>query len=814
MFRSYLKNSLRNLRKYKLFTIINIAGLSISVAFCLLLFFHIRHEQSYDNFHLKKNKLFRLEKSDMWKKKEEAPNANWLSFLTRKDDIRMSLIFPLIVAGDMERNFPEIENVLPIKDEGSSFIHVNNQNYKENHTLFVGKSFFESLSFTMLAGDPKTALEDKGNVVLSKSLARKYFGNTNPLGKIIMFTSRDSTLFTVAGVVEDAPVNSGIRYDVILPLEGNSDYEENLKRGFNTMNYLMLVELKDNIDVGQFETKMNKWVKNYFTVPYLEKKEWADKELVAKMQWTLRPIADAHYNVSSPWGHYTNAKNLYQLACLVIIILVLASINYVLLTVANSASRSREIGVRKIMGANKGSVVMQSWVETQLIVLFAVLLGFISAWLLLPTYNKLTESIISVTEFSIPEIVAALIIMSAVLGLLAGYYPALIISNMKPISLVRNSQTFKINPRFSRIMIVAQYTSCIVLMMAAYVINSQMNFVFNRDLGFDKEQVLMVENQGFDMERTKRIRDRFETWAPSEPTIINYSSMNGGLSGGGNTNSFKLNGEQQWLRQLSVDYDYFKMLDLKVVQGRVFSKTISADTSSIIRPSVVNETLFKMLGSEAKIGVYNEDIKSTIIGVVKDYHFESLAKKIEPQQHVLGRKYSQYFLFKIQAGQMQAAIKKIEKEWKDITAGLPFEFTFLDKDIAKMYEADMRWQKLVQASCLLAVIIACMGLFGLSAINASNRTKEVGIRKILGADIKDIVTSLSRNFIGMIAISILIAVPIAWWIMNSWLQDFEYRIVITPWMFVVVALAAIGIALLTVSYQAIKAAITNPVERV
>jgi putative ABC transport system permease protein len=288
--------------------------------------------------------------------------------------------------------------------------------------------------------------------------------------------------------------------------------------------------------------------------------------------------------------------------------------------------------------------------------------------------------------------------------------------------------------------------------------------------------------------------------------------MNGGLDGSYNTNGFQLNGEQKWMKQLSVDYNYFDMLGIKFVEGRPFSKSISSDTSNTTRPSVVNETLFKMLGKDAKVGVYNEALHSTIIGVVKDYNFETLSRKIEPEEHVLAKNYEEYFMFKIRAGQMQRFLSLLQKEWKEASDNYPFEYTFMDQTIAKMYEADSSWQKIIQESCFFAIFIACMGLFGLSAINASNRTKEIGIRKVLGANIKDIVATLSSSFIVMVAVSILIAVPIAYWIMNKWLEDFAYRIGLNWWMFVAVGLIALVIALLTVSFQAIKVALANPVD--
>jgi putative ABC transport system permease protein len=409
------------------------------------------------------------------------------------------------------------------------------------------------------------------------------------------------------------------------------------------------------------------------------------------------------------------------------------------------------------------------------------------------------------------EIMPALLVLCIVLGLIAGYYPALVISKLKPVSIIKSFQTLKINPRFSKVMVVLQYTSCVVLMIAAYIINKQMNYINNKDLGFDKEQVLMVQNPTWDSKFTINTRDRLRAFASSQPYISAFSGMNGGLNGSYSTNGFKLNGEQKWRIQLTVDYDYFEMLGIKFLQGRPFSRAFASDTSRKNRVAVVNETLFNLMGDSAKLGQYCGPLRVTIIGVVKDYHFETLSKKIEPEEHVLATGYESKFMFKVKAGQMQHAISAIEKEWKTIT-DYPFEFTFLDETITKMYEADMRWQKTIQVSCFFAIFIACMGLFGLSAINAINRTKEIGIRKVLGASVKDIVATLSSSFLLMIFISILIATPIAWWVMNKWLEDFAYRINISWWMFAIVGTLALLIAFCTISFQAIKAAVANPVK--
>jgi len=733
------------------------------------------------------------------------------SFLTKSDDVENSLGFPLIVGIDMQKVFPEIKSMTRFQAHEPQLVKANNAIYNKTRVLYADDNFFNNFSFHIKKGNAKTALQSINNVIISESAAKKYFGKAEAIGKTIQLVSDTTRLFMVAAIAEDAPANSSIQYDVVIPLMADPGYAENIEQKFNQNSHLLVVELNENISAAQFENKLNEWARKYFAQPFVVYGQSYTNKIDANFHWHLRPLADCHYNASGGWGHYTNAKNIYQLACLVIIILLIASLNYVLLVISNAASRSQEVGVRKVMGANRRAIILQFWVETQIVVVISVIIGLALTSLMLPLFNSVIGSDLNFADFSWKEIIPALLILCVVLGIIAGYYPALIISKMKIVSIIKSFQTFKINPRFSKVMVVLQYTACVVLMISAFIISRQMNYINNKDLGFDKEQVLMVTNPTFDSDFTKRTRNLLMNFSKTQPCITQFSGMNGGLDGGYDLNGFKLNGEQKWRKEISVDYNYFDMLGIKFLQGRPFSSAIASDTSIKMRPVIVNETLFNMLGKTAKLGQYCEPIYSTIIGVVKDYNFETLSKKIEPQEHRLTSGYEMYFMFKIKAGQTQQAISKIEKEWKSIT-DYPFEYTFLDQTIKKMYDADLRWQKTIQASSFFAIFIACMGLFGLSAINAINRTKEVGIRKVLGASVKEIVVTLSSNFLIMVAIAIFIATPLAWWIMNKWLEDFAYRIHISWWMFVLVGASAILIAFATVSFQAIKAALMNPVK--
>jgi putative ABC transport system permease protein len=812
MLRNYIKIAWRNLRNNRIFSVINIVGLSFSIAFCLLLFFYIRKEQSYDTFSENKDRLFRFESTKLLDNTDKKPSSHLLSFLTKDNEVNNGLVTSLIIGRDIQQNFPEVKSITRFEDAYNSFVRLNKRVFKIKDVLYADDNFFKTFSFHIIRGNAEALRTSVNNAVISENMARKYFGNTEAIGKTIYLIGDSTQLFTVAAIAENTPDNSSIQYDIVLPLQADPDYETNIKERFNHSSHILILELKDGVSVSSFENKMNLWAKKYFVEPVAaEFSKFTNDVDFTKYRWYLRPFADCHYNISSPWGHYTDAKNIYQLTCLVIIILLLASLNYVLLVISNASARSQEVGVRKVMGANRKSIIMQFWVETQIIILISVVIGLVLALLLLPLFNDIIAADLQISNISLKDILPAVLVLCFSLGILAGYYPALIISKMKPLSILKSFRTFKINPYFSRVLVVLQYTGSVALMISAFIINRQMHYISNKDLGFDKEQVLMVTNPTWDFDVTRHLKEVLSNFAKSRSYISQFSGMNGGLNGAYNTNSFILNGEHEERKQLTVDYGYFEMLGIKILQGRTFSRSFSADTSKKIHPAVVNETLFNMLGEKAKLGEYCEPIHATIIGIVKDYHFETLSKQIGPEEHVLGNNFVSNFMFKVNPAHMQQAIEEIGKEWKTIS-DYPFEFNFLDETITNMYEPDMRWQKTIQSSCFFAIFIACMGLFGLSAINAINRTKEIGIRKVLGASVKDIAVTLSSSFMKMVTIAIIIATPVSYWIMSKWLEDFAYRIDISWWMFVMVGVIAFIIALATTSFQTIKAAVVNPVD--
>jgi putative ABC transport system permease protein len=801
MLKNYLLVAWRNLLRNPTLSLINLVGLSISVAFSALLFFHIRYEQSFDRFHANGGRLYRLEMTDVWAGGQER-NTH-------------ALEFPLVVGRDLKNQFPEVSSFIRFEDMsshmGDQLIRAGNQVYKERDVYYSDTTFLTHFSYPLLKGDPRKALSLPGNVVLSASTAKKYFGDQDPVGKTIELVSDSNRPFRVTGVVQDAPHNSSIQYSMIIPLTAYPRYTTDMAERFNNMEYLTVVELKPGVDKAALEQKLNAWMRTYFLPDIAQGDQWKP-EVQKAFRWYLRPMADGHFDASAPWGHFTDMQSIYQLACIVVVILLLAALNYVLITVSNAAGRSQEIGVRKVMGAGRGSVILQFWVETQLIVLIATAVGMGLAVAGVPFLKSVIGSGVGYADISWSEVLVAALVLAVVLGLLAGYYPASLVSRLKPVSVLKSFSAFRIRPRFSRILVVVQFSCCVVLMMAAFVIDRQMEYINHKDLGFDKDQVLMIHNTVGDPVFTRRVKERLDAFAKTQPSILYYSTMNNGLAGGANTTGFQLEGKRQSMKVLTVDYDYFEMLGLKVVKGRVFNKDFPTDTVRKARVMVVNESMWKLLGKHAKLGVFDDAIYGTIIGVVKDYHFENLSQPVQPLEHRLIGNFAGDFLFKVRAGEMQPTIAALQSVWKAVTNNYPFEYTFLDQSIAQMYEADMRWRKSVQISGAFAILIACLGLFGLSAISVANRMKEIGIRKVLGATVGDLAVTLSAGFLVMILVAFAIAAPVAGWLMNRWLQGYAARIEVAWWMYTLVGLAALTVALATISMQVWKAARANPVD--
>jgi putative ABC transport system permease protein len=812
MFKNYLKIAWRNLLRKKTYTAINVFGLSLGIAFCLLVYLYVAHERSFDTFHTKADRIYRIESSSFHALgQSKQPEKRLFSIFPQQEEEKNQIVMPVVLAPELTTSFPEIKQTLRLKAGWRETVRYNNQSFREEKALYVDANFFELFTFPLVYGDASTALAAPNNVVISQAIAKKYFGSENPIGKTLEFIWEKPVLFTITGVAKAAPANSSIQFEFLLPIEGHPGYENYIKSGLNTSSVLTFVELREGTSRQAFAEKLDNFGRTYFKSMidgYLER----NKNYQAKdFHLSLRPLTEAHYTIASPWGHYTSLKNIYQLVCLTILILVIACLNYFLLTLTNTAARMQEVGLRKVVGALRWQIIGQFWIETQLLVCMAVVVGWLLTLTFLPYFNQITDARIEITAAQASGILVALLVTALAVGVLAGFYPALFISGARPLSIIKRHQTFRISPGLSRTLVVLQYTSCISLLIGSLGIASQMRYINTKDLGFDKEQVLIVENPDWgNFEKTLATAQRLQAFSAAEPTLAGFTAAGHTFSTGFDTYMYTIDGKQQGVMVMRVDYNYATMMKLEIVQGRDFSPDFPSDTSTTDRAVLVNETLFNMLGKEAEVGRFNQLLGCRIIGVVKDYHYASLTSPIGPAIHRLEPQRANFFWFKLQRGDALQTIKKIQNRWKVLTGNAPFTYTFLDEDVAKMYASQQQWLKTIYAATLFAIVVACLGLFGLSGINALNRTKEIGIRKVLGASAGQILVLLNKDTLLLAGVSFVLAVPLGYYFMYQWLQDFAYRIELGWELFALAGAIGACTALLAVSYHSIKAALTNP----
>ncbi len=828
MIKINLKLALRNIFRNKLYTAINIVGLGVASAFCILVYLYVKNEQSFDRFHCDQDRLYRVEESDMFGSfRSQAPQTNFFSFLMKDAEVKRMVSTPLVLAGDLKRNFPEIENAVRIKTLYNPIIRVGDKSFKENgdNAAYVDADFFKLFNFPLLTGNAANVLSGRSQVVISERLAKKYFGNENPVGKTL---AMDNSLFTIGGIAKNFPENSSFQFDLMIPRDADPDYADGMKQGTNSFSDYLVIELKRGTNLSQFQNKLVAFGKTYFRGFAETMAKSNPKRGFKDVGIYLRPFAEAHYNQSEGWSHYTDLKNIYQLVCLTVVILLIACLNYILLTLTNAISRSQDVGVRKTIGAGRMQIVLQYYTETQLLAFISVIAGFLIASACLPFFSSLTGTMFNLASFSFGEIALLLFSLAMGLGLLAGIYPALAMSGLKPLNIMRGLSAYRISPVLSKSLVVIQFTICIVLIISALAINKQMRYINQASMGFDKDQVVLVQSpyNWMEKKKTKSLQENLYHYASTEPTIADITAASFNF-GGYNQSGFMIDGKKVLVQDLNVDYNYFSFNKILITKGRSFLRDMATDSAKLILPEpekshkrsslvrhaiVVNETFYNMLGKPS-LDVINNEIGAIIIGVCKDYHTDDLTKKISPVYHTINDNTIGYFWIKIKAGQsIPKTMDRIRNNWNQLTGNLPFSYTFMDDDVAQSYNAYLRWMATITTSCVLAIIIACLGLFGLSGLTTLNRTKEIGIRKVLGASVSDLFLLLNRGTLLLAIGSFVIAAPIALYLVHQWLDNFAYRIKPDWLLFAAAGLVAMLTAIIAVSYHTVKAAIANPVE--
>jgi putative ABC transport system permease protein len=823
--------ALRNIFRNKLYTAINIIGLGIASAFCILVYLYLKNEQSFDKFHNDVNRLYRVEESDISAKPQDAAKSkSFFSFLTKKDDQQNIVSTPPVLGPDLKQDFPEIENAIRFDGYYKPIIKVGSQNFQESekNIVFIDADFFNVFNYPLLKGDPETVLSGHNQAVISERLAKKYFGNDDPIGKTVLIPGDTKPVpVTIVGLMKDFPANSSMQFDMVMPLKSMGGYEDKMKAGINSFNETLVIKLKSNTDVARFQQKLDGFAKNYFKTITEDAQKTNPETKIADTHIYLRPLADAHYSEGGAWEHYTNLKNIYQLSCLAVLILVIACFNYILLTLTNAVSKSQDVGVRKTIGAGRLQIIAQYYTQTQLLAFISVVAGFLLAVMIMPFFDRVTGAVISLNSFSFTDLTVLLIALGIVLGILAGIYPAYAMSGLKPLNIMRGFSAYKINPVLSKSLIVVQFGVCVVLVISSLIINKQMRFVSQTEMGFDTEQVVIIEKpyEYADKQHSESLQNELYHWVDTQPFMQGAISASFSF-GGSNVNMHTLNGNKVPIDYMNADFDYFKFNKIPIVLGRDFSRDMASDSAAfqltdaqkkpegtkLRHNTIINQTLYNMLGKPA-LNVYNTTIGGVIIGVCKDYHNRDLTQSIRPAYHTVNRGGTWYYWLRIKPHQsIPAAMEKLKNEWNKITNNQPFNYSFMDDKVAQSYDAYLRWMTTITTSCVIAIILACLGLFGLSGLTTINRTKEIGIRKVLGASLSSLFILLNRGTLYLAAGAFIIAAPLAWYLANEWLQNFAYRIKPDWLLFSTAAIISVITALLAVSFHTLKAARANPVD--
>jgi len=805
MFRNYLKVAFRNLWKNKTFSFINVLGLAIGLGCFLLISLYVLDELSYDSYNKKADSIYRI-----------------------NSDIRFGggdLHLP--VTSDMmgqvlKKDYPEVEEYTRIfASSGPKLVKKGNEYIKELNSPHVDSTFFNVFTLKALKGDIKTALNEPNTVVLTKSTAKKYFNSIDVLGKTIETNDKGTTLYKVTAVVEDVPKNSHFHFDFFFSMK-NVDYQWGT---FTSHNFYTYVILKPGTDPKAFEKKFDQYIEKYVLAEakqFMQINSMEDfKKAGNKLEYTLMPLRKLHlysdrsFELSPPG----NIQYVYIFSAVALFILLIACINFMNLTTARSANRAKEVGIRKVLGTEKKNLISQFLTESTLLGVLSLILGILGAYLALPLFNDVADKSMSIQVLFSPMILPLLIALPVIVGLLAGSYPAFYLSGFRPIEVLKGKLKLgSKNGGLRSLLVVIQFATSIILIIGTIVIYRQLNYIQTKNLGFNKDQVLII-NDAYAL--NKNI-DAFKNEVLQMPGVISgtLSSFLPVSNSSRNDNSYSKeavmdskNGinMQTW----TVDYDYLKTMGISLAKGRNFSKEFGTDSSAVI----INETTAKFLAYDDPIGkkIYSAFDNPatprayTIIGVAKNFNYESLHTTVGPLTFLLGHSRG-LASFKVKAENITSLLKNVEAKWKQMAPSMPFSYRFLDESFAEMYRAEQRVGKIALTFAVLAIFIACLGLFGLVTFIAEQRTKEIGIRKVLGASVNGIVQLLSKDFVKLVFIAFIISAPFAWWAMNKWLEDFAYRINISWWVFVLAAFIALAIALLTVSFQAIKAAIANPVK--
>ncbi|MGN6530412.1 MAG: ABC transporter permease [Ginsengibacter sp.] len=796
MIKNYFKIALRNLRKNKTFSFINIFGLAVGLTCFMMIAAFVYNELSYDRYPSDAKNMYRVMLS-----------------VTGNGNVAIYPDVDFAVGQGIKNAFPEVKSFTRLAP-ASDFIKYEDKQFKEEHLAFADSNFLQMFSIPFIEGDSRNALVPPNSIVISKAFAKKYFGNEEALGKSLAIGIRGD-LYKVTGVIDKVPDNSHFHFDAFLSI---STWHIAHPTWSNIGIYTYLL-LNKNTDARKLEAKFPQLVAKY-VVPEVQHDMGVSlaeaQKSVNTFIFSLQPLMNIHLYSNTKYELEPNGdiKYVYIFSALALFILLLACVNFTNLSTVRAVKRSKEVVIWKVLGSVKKQLIFQFLTESVLLTLFAMLCAYLLTFLLLPYFNRLANKDFNFEFFLNWKLMLSMLSLSFFTGILAGIYPSFFLSSFNTIKVLKGSLKGSDRSALRSSLIVFQFFISTSLIIATIIVYQQLHYMQNKKLGYDKDQVVYLP----DTRSLGKNQTAFEQTILQDNRVVS-ASISRSVPGGKFLDGTQIypknesgNGTEIHTNIFHVDYDYLKTLGIRILQGRNFSKAFPTDSFGV----VINQAAALELGWDINNAVGKSIVASgqqeyKVVGVVADFNYTSVKQKIAPLMMMLGNNFGG-LVIKIKTTGVQNFLADLKKQWHLFNPGTPFEYKFLDEQFAALYAHEIRTQQIFSAFAIIAIIIASLGLFGISAFVIQQRAKEIGIRKVLGASVKNLLLVISKEFVLLVFIAFVIAVPVAWFAMNRWLQDFAYRIQISWWIFIVAGILAIMIALITISFQAIKTAIENPVK--
>lgn len=799
MLKNYFKTAVRNLSRNKIFSFINVFGLAVGLACCLLIAVFVYDELSYDRYSPNASHIYRVDVGVVG-------NGN-------------TEVYPSVdvaVGAGIKSAFPGVEDFTRVLSPRESYVKYNDRQFKEFAITFADANFLQMFSIPLIEGDNSTALKAPNSIVVTKGFAEKYFGNQDALGKLLNIGAQACK---VTGVIQQVPPNSHFHFDAFLSMSTIPEQHPT----WSNIGYYTYLQLKPGVDPKKLQAQFPQLVAK-FVVPEIQQDMGVTLEEAQKsvntFKFSLQPLTGIHLYSNTKYELEANGdiNYIYIFSALAIFIMLLACVNFTNLSTAGSAKRAREVGIRKVMGSDKKQLIIQFLAESTLLTLCSLVLGLVIVWLSLPFFNNVAGKHISFTFFMQFRVLGSMLLLCLIVGITAGIYPAFFISSFQPVKVLKgaSAQGSGRKSMLRSSLVVFQFFVSTALIIATIIVYRQLHFMQDKKLGYNKEQILVLPDAGL----LRGNQDAFKQQLLRDSRVV-HASISRGAPATGVMNGTEIYGHDETTGQNSkeihgniynVDYDYITTLGMQMVQGRYFSKDHPSDSFGV----VINEAAVRDLGwgNTNPIGktiVRSGQTQYKVVGVVADFHYASVKQKIAPLMLLLGRNYGGLIL-KIKTNDVAGFLAILKSQWSAFKPEGPLNYYFLDEKFAALYASEQKTGQIFTCFAVIAVVIASLGLFGLAAFITQQRTKEIGIRKVLGASVPQVLLLVSKEFVLLVGIACIIAIPVTWWAMNAWLQNFAYRVGIAWWVFAIAGIIAVVIAVFTISSQAVKAAIANPID--